>query len=184
MTSLYILVDQFGLIGGFDNYEVAKKLIDTYPKIPLMIIEFPMDQNSQKEEFYFLPYVGNNAIAIASNNKDYVFNIKTQLMTISMTYPDPLSFFTREINKIHELELKRLLSPELHIGDDNLLSNINEVVDKMESMTGVGGMYHEQYNILNKVYGDVVSQMVEEEKNNQPLQTESNDDTKEVENDS
>lgn len=156
MSSLYIVIDQFGLIGGFDELCTVHALIENYPKIPLMVIEFPLDINEQKKEFYFLPYVGNNAIALATNNKKYAINIKTQLLTVSMTYPDSLQFYTREINKVHELELRRLISPEIHTGDDNLLANMNEVVEKMQSMTAVGGMYHEQYNILDRVYGDVV----------------------------
>ena len=185
MSSLYIVVDQFGLIAGFDKLDLANSLMSSYPKVPLMVLEFPLDINEQKDEFYFLPYVGNNAIAIASNNKKYILNIKTQLLTISMTYPDSINFYTRQINKIHELELKRLISPEIHVGDVNLLGNINELVEKMESTTAVGGMYHEQYSILDKVYGDVLQKEDLEISDNHPetqqLQPESNDDTNQEE---
>jgi hypothetical protein len=163
MSSLYIVIDQFGLIGGFSKLDTARALIENHPKVPLMIIQFPLDINEQKEEFYFIPYVQNNAVAIATNNKKYALNIKTQLLTVSMTYPDPLQFYTREINKVHELELRRLITPEIHAGDPNLLDNINDIVGKMESMTAVGGMYHEQYNILDPIYGDIVKKVNLEE---------------------
>ena len=157
MSSLYIVIDQFGLIGGFSDLDTAHRLMENYPKISLMVIQFPLDPDEQKDEYYFLPYTQNNAVALATNNKKYAINIKTQLLTVSMTYPDSLQFYTREMNKVHELELRRLLSPEIHTGDSNLLGNISEIVGKMESMTAVGGMYHEQYNILDQVYGDVVT---------------------------
>mgnify|MGYP001429839917 CR=1 FL=1 len=155
MASLYIVVDQFGLIAGFNNIDRAYTLIESYPKVKLMVIEFPMDREMQKEEFYFLPYVGNNAIALASNNKKYILNIKTQLLSIGMTYPDSLQFYTRTINKVHELEMRRLISPDFNPEDP--MKDMNNVTEKLTNLTMLGGMFHEQYNILDEEYGLVVS---------------------------
>lgn len=184
MSSLYIVIDQFGLVGGFSKLKTAHALIENYSKVPLMVIQFPLDPNEQKEEFYFIPYVQNNAVALATNNKKYALNIKTQLMATSMTYPDPLQFYTREMNKVHELELRRLISPEIHAGDPNLLNNITDIAEKMESMTAVGGMYHEQYNILDPIYGDIVrkADLTESaDPDTHPSPPEDNDDTTPVE---
>lgn len=160
MASLYIVVDQFGLIAGFNDINKAYILIECYPKISLMVVEYPMDKTAQKEEFYFLPYINNNAIALASNNKKYVLNIKRQLLSVGLTYPDSLDFYTREMNKIHELELKRLLHPEIQ-SDTDAMMNLADLsgADPVDSGSNpglmVGGMHHEQYNILDKVYGAV-----------------------------
>lgn len=157
MASLFIVVDQFGLIAGFTQEDRAYSLVESYPKVKLMVIEFPLDKEMQKEEFYFIPYVGNNAIALASNNKKYILNIKTQLLTVGLTYPDSLIFYTRDVNKVHELEMRRLINPEFN--PENPLGDLNDAevgTDERSNLTMVGGMLHEQYNILDTEYGLVV----------------------------
>ena len=47
----YVVIDSFGFIGAFTTLELAKEVINKYENIPLMIIQYPIHNKSQKEFF-------------------------------------------------------------------------------------------------------------------------------------
>ena len=135
MNWLYVLIDKFGFIAAFDSKEKVQIVIDEWSdSVNLMIVTFPLDDNCQKEEVYFIPYCGLETdcrfpVAFASNNKSRTLVVQKKLLDMDMTYSDNIKFFTKKINRIEAIELARLTDKQSRIRDiitTDLLSKIDD----------------------------------------------------------
>ncbi len=153
MKGIFTVVDQYGYIASFTNLQNAEKLLEEFRDVNLFIMHFPIDDSHQKDEVYFIPYLGNNSVALVTNNKKYAKNIQVQLLRLNLTYPDDIKYYTRLVDKIHELEYKRLIDPEFK----HKVEIFDEALMKYEKMVETdpfkAGMPLEQYYILDEEYG-------------------------------
>ncbi len=133
MDLIYVVVDKFGFIGAYDNKETALDLVNEWKNtVELLIMTFPFDEEHQKEEVYFIPYCGLEAdsrfpVAFVSNNKDKALSVQEKLVSMEMTFPDDISFFTKNINNINPVEFMRLTNDHLRIKESLFDSLINKI---------------------------------------------------------
>jgi len=165
----YVVIDNFGFIGAFTTLELAKEVLNKYNNIPLMIIQYPIHHNVQKDFVYFLPWkFGDNEggpPAIVSNDREYVLHLQTQLLALNLTLPDSLLFFTKKINKIDRFEMSRL-----HPVDNKVYKQEYEQIfkdDQKEESIIRGGVPVLDRCILNREYGIVVDLNKKEENDEQ-----------------
>jgi len=135
MNSIYTLVDKYGFLAAYDDKIKLKAIIKEWEDVvPLMIIEFPMNPNLQKEEIYFIPYSGLESdsrfpVALCTNDKKYALATQQQMIKMDSTYPDNINFFTKKLNCIEPVEFLRLTSKDVRQREDivdTLLTKITE----------------------------------------------------------
>lgn len=135
MNKLYVIVDKFGFIGAYNSKERAQHVVNCWTdQVDLMIISFPINPDLPLEEIYFLPYRGHETdnkfpVALVSNDRDYILKVQQKMVSMEMTYPDNIKFFTKKINTIDPIEYSRLVDKKLRYKEefiDQILSKISE----------------------------------------------------------
>ena len=168
MSYIYTVVDQHGFIAAFDDIEKAKVLLDDFKDIKLLLWKFPLDPKCPINEVFFIPYIDINAVALVTNNPVYAINMQMQLCELNLTYPDPIHFYKRKINHIHQLELKRLTDPDFNKPMESPFDDIKPKTDIELDKTLVmeGGLCYEQYHILDRVYSRLDQKLSSEKEDN------------------
>ena len=138
MGLIYVVVDKYGFISAYDAKESAVNLVNEWSKtVDLMVMTFPLDEECQKDEVYFIPYSGLETdvrfpVASVSNNKKYSLSVQNKLVQMECTFPDDLSFFTKKFNCIDPIEHSRLTNSKLRVKEalfDSLITKIEHVDD-------------------------------------------------------
>lgn len=173
MNKVYVIVDQFGYIGSYDSKEKADKIINYWEdQVDLMLLSFPINEELPLDKVYFLPYRGHETdnkfpVAIVSNDKNYILKVQKKMVSMDLTYPDNIHFFTKKINTIEPVEYSRLTDKKLRYKEDfvdQILTKINEADDEdltkpFEEM--MAGIVLGPYNILNEEGGYLQSKSEE-----------------------
>lgn len=124
MDKLYVVVDKFGYIGTYDDKEKAQKIIEYWKdSVDLMILVFPIKSDLPIDEVFFLPYRGHESdnkfpVALVTNDKIYALKVQQKMVSMEMTYPDNIEFFTKKINRIDPIEYSRLVDKKLRYKED------------------------------------------------------------------
>ena len=175
MAWIYVVVDKFGFIGAYDNKDIALDLVNEWKNtVELLIINFPLDDAHQKEEVYFIPYSGLETdsrfpVAFVSNNKDKALAVQTKLVSMEMTYPDDIVFFTKKINNINPVEFMRLTNDHLRIKEALFDSLINKVENADKETLNlpfdqmISGLIWDPLDLLKPHSKEIVN--IEEKKN-------------------
>ena len=53
--SIFVILDQYGFIGGFNTMDDANKVVEEYPDVPLAIKEYHSSTVESNEYIWFLP---------------------------------------------------------------------------------------------------------------------------------
>lgn len=174
MSKIYVIVDKYGFIAAYDNLKKAEKIIDDWHKqVDLIMIEFLLDEDQQREEIYFLPYKchdlsDNLPVALVTNDRMKFLRTQVKLLNMELTFPDDIGFFTKKVNEIDAPEYTRLTEKKLRYKEefvDTILTklNENEAADtKLPFDKLMSGLIMDEYFILDDQYGYVVDKKTKE----------------------
>ena len=128
-TYIYTIVDRYGFVGGFIDKSKLNLFLNKFKNnAKLITISFPLDEKSQKDYIYFLPYkvkddCDMNPLALVTNNRNIFLSTQKCLLDMDITYPDDIKCFTRKINSVSDFEAERVL--------DDTVQNYKQMFDTL-----------------------------------------------------
>lgn len=85
---VYIVVDEAGFVGAFYSKEDAQRVPKAYPMLSFAFFKSRLDTGKPRDTVYAIPYLGNNAIAFASNDLEKSRAVHKTLVRVSLGYED------------------------------------------------------------------------------------------------
>lgn len=107
--SIFVVLDQYGFIGGYNSMDNARALLDEYKDIPMIIKEYNTNTDVIGKEIWFLPMgeIGGPPLEV-SYDIEYIKNKQIYYDTVGMSIVDDIDYFKRNINELGEFEHYRL----------------------------------------------------------------------------
>lgn len=136
MNNIHVIFDKFGFIGAYLDEKEAIKFVNEWKKhVNLMILDFPLNSEEQKDDIYFLPWKGVDTFPLALVTNDRTLFLKTQkkLVSMDLTFPDDIDFFTKKIGVVDPIEFQRLTDKSVRYKED-LLDKIFTKISEAEEM--------------------------------------------------
>ncbi len=108
-AAIFILADSGGAVGAFLSRAEATAVKKQYPSVPMLVYAFPLRHDMPADRVYVVPYRPTNAVAYASNSRIECEVMQKTLLTIGLTYEDPLDYWECAVGRLIESGKKRLI---------------------------------------------------------------------------
>jgi len=115
---VYLLMDENGLIGVFNDKQEVHEICNSYTKTNILIFKYSLNPALPSDIVYALPYVGTNMIALVSNDKQAVYDLQQYLLKINLVDPDSVDRFTLHVGEIHQEAAERLTFWQKYRGEE------------------------------------------------------------------
>jgi hypothetical protein len=107
-TKIYVLADSGGAVGAFLTHTDAAAVMKRYPSVPMLVYAFQMRPGAPVDKAYIVPYRPMNAVAYASNSRAECEKVQKTLLTLGLTYEDPLDYWECTLGRLIASGEKRL----------------------------------------------------------------------------
>ena len=119
MSAVWVVSDDRGSVGTFGDIAVASEFVAAYPSTPFCITRQPLlrsdngGESSTPEKVYLILHRRPDAVAAVAADEVAWTKHRDEMLKTNSTYPDPIGFFTRTLNKVHPNILSRLETREM-----------------------------------------------------------------------
>ena len=102
-SHVYVVSTALGFAGAFASAEEARRLlIDAYPALPFICQQFPLTADQPVDRVWVVPYLGCEAPAIVTNDRERARRTQEMLLRVGWTYEGDIDNWAQPMGHVRD----------------------------------------------------------------------------------